>query len=347
MTAVYNLSVLANIPAHVSDSIPDSDAVSPIQPLFNIGVHDIVHLSKSSREGDRQRPWIACSTDDILGTKHDMYDILVELPHEVSDGARGKQWPTLRTSQGAQIKATQRDLRRFYALEKELERIKRKTAKGYSDEDSDAEEEEHEEGEDGHDESARLTYAVPAEWKEDEEPPSLEAEAKVVEATTWAAVAYTGFLWWASAGEQDALMDDEASQEATLLSELPLPEAGRRSRGQSTSGTWSGGVLADGDEASTHAADQATAMVLIAYAHRLSAMMLETAGELVESSNEEQESNGEQEMVELGSADVGRLGLDMWSEGDKAFTKELFQVYFQKEAEVRGQSVECCGVRIC
>ena len=47
---------------------------------------------------------------------------------------------------------------------------------------------------------------------------------KVVEPTTWAALAYSGFIWWASAGEQRRGNDaEESAHDATLLADLAPP----------------------------------------------------------------------------------------------------------------------------
>ena len=120
---VYNLSVLSNIPPSVADTLQDRGALYPLRPLFNIGIHDIDYLSQLDSDAKPQNSWIACTTDDILETKSKLYDVLVELPSRGAVVTGVKQWPHIRTSTGEDIKATQRDLRRYYALKRELNRV--------------------------------------------------------------------------------------------------------------------------------------------------------------------------------------------------------------------------------
>lgn len=347
---VYNLSVISNIPSQLAHILPESEALSPVRPLFNVGVHDIAYLSELSKRNTR-RSYLACSTDEILATKQNLYDVLVELPQQSDAETEGKQWPKLRTAEGDQIKATQRDMRRYRALRKELQRIEHSTQGRYHDVDD---EDEQEENEDDESETAPLTHAARPSWEEEDEY-SVEGETSVVEPTSWTAMAYTGFFWWASAGEKDAWLEDERSRDSSLLSDLPLPEASS-SRPASMKGSRKN-VSIDDDEGEgadrndgSKAEAQALAMVLIAFVHRLTRLTLESMAELVESADDETETENddtEQGAVGIDSEDLRRMGLDVWSETDKEFARELLQLYFGRAAEVRGQGVECCGIKIC
>ncbi|KAF1353722.1 DUF2347 superfamily protein [Delphinella strobiligena] len=337
---VYNVSVLSNTPPGLVDVLPDSDALSPIRPLFNVGVHDIPHLSDISKSEGGQASYLACSTDEILATKHSIYDILVELPQGGSDTAGVNQWPKLRTAEGDQIKATQRDLRRYRALKKELQRIER-SGQGQHREWQDVHESEEQRDSEEDNETRPLVHATRSVWEDEDDELFLDGEGNLVEPMTWAAMAYTGFLWWASAGEKDTWLEDEAAQDSTLLADLPLPEdAGCDSPG-------SGGINGDnaGDEPEKEA--QTIAMLLIAFSHRLTAMTLESMSELVQAADEEAEDAAEQRAVTIGSEDLRRMGLDVWSEVDREFARELLQLYFHRDGEVKGQGVECCGMKIC
>ena len=44
---------------------------------------------------------------------------------------------------------------------------------------------------------------------------------------------------------------------------------------------------------------------------------------------------------------MSRMGLDIWSENDRDFVRELVALYWGRRADVRAGRVECCGVRIC
>ena len=51
--------------------------------------------------------------------------------------------------------------------------------------------------------------------------------------------------------------------------------------------------------------------------------------------------------IPITTEDMSRMGLDIWSESDRVFVKELVALYWGRRADVRGGGVECCGVRIC
>ena len=348
---VYNISVLSNTPSHLVEILPQSETLSPIRPLFNVGVHDIPHLASFSSghdDGDdeaRQGSYIACSTDEILATKNNIYDILVELPQEVGLHNGSKQWPKLRSTTGESIKATQRDLRRYRALRKGLRKIQRSRERLHGEDD------EHEDDGGGdQSETAPLTQAPWSLWDDDDdddEYSSFDGEASVVESTSWTAMAYTGFLWWASAGERDAWLEEEACQDATLLEDLPVLEDGpTASLRQGTEGD-SAKDDRNIPEDATSVEARATAMLLIAFAHRLTVMTMENMVDVLESTDDTGQDEADQEAVLIRSDDLRRMGLDAWSDSDKGFARELSRLYFKREAEVRSQGVECCGLKIC
>ncbi|KAL1304562.1 hypothetical protein AAFC00_003538 [Neodothiora populina] len=351
---VYNLSVLSKIPSQSVEAFPlDEAALTPARPLFNIGVHDIDFLTKTykRREGSEdevqlQESYIACSTDEILATKQNLYDILVELPPPEKDGGR-KEWPKMRSAAGESIKATQRDLRRFQALEKELRRITRATAGSESGEgDSD--------GESDHDgDSTPLIQSVRPVWARDDDTASLADEKNLVEPTTWTAMIQESFLWWASAGERDTWVEEETSQDLALLGDLPMTYNMERdsARPQSISepGTEVGSSSADRRTGSKRD-NQAKALTLIAFIHRLTALTLECMADMAESAGSEGDGSTDEEgdrAIGLESDDIRHMGLDVWSKADTDFVRELFALYFRRETEVRGQGVECCGIKIC
>lgn len=318
-----------------------------------MGIHDLDSLSRqpnrdeddeaAGAEQDLQSGWIACSTDDILATKTNIYDILVELPQAAQDESAVKSWPKLRTSGGEQIKATQRDLRRYHALRREMDKLQRshQAQESYRDEDSEA-------GEDDESETAPLTRVVSERREEREEYVFAEGEARLAEPSSWASIAYDGFLWWASAGEKDALLEDEAAQDSTLLEELPFPNPSSRPSSKPRSSSRSNGKRAStGSNAVEHSEAQEVAMTVIAYAHRLTSLTLETLADIFQATEDESEDGAELDQVIIESEDLRRMGLDVWSEADKAFVQELASLYFGRDVEVRGRSVECCGIKIC
>jgi hypothetical protein len=44
--------------------------------------------------------------------------------------------------------------------------------------------------------------------------------------------------------------------------------------------------------------------------------------------------------------DLSRMGLDTWSEADRAFVQEFGSLYFGRTIGVKGSEVECCGLRV-
>jgi hypothetical protein len=327
---VYNLSVLSNIPPSAADLAPQKDALYPLRPLFNVGIHDIDYLSKLATKPKPQASWIACSSDEILATKTKLYDVIVELPHHAVETS--KQWPRVRTAAGEDIKATQRDLRRYYMLKRELNRVQNQSQTHHNAETEDTMD----------DDLSETAHLVPSKQDKDNDVDQyiqLEGENRVVEPSSWASIAYTSFLWWASAGEKDALLNDEACQDARLLDDLPLPAPGKHgpSSGRSSS--------AHEEAAGVDVRFQSVAVTLIAYAHRLTTLVMETLAEIVEAADVE---DGEAGTITIHGEDLRRMGLDEWSQSDGEFVKEMAALYFGRDnVQTVGRTVDLCGIRIC
>ena len=332
---VYNLSVLSNIPPSAADLASKKDALYPLRPLFNVGIHDIDYLSQLATKTKQQTSWIACSSDDILATKSKLYDVLVELPQRTLDTPTVKQWPRVRTAAGEEIKATQRDLRRYYTLKRELNRVR------YQDQTIHHMEADQPMDDDAS-ESAPLVPSKQDGEINGDQYIQLEGESKLVEPSSWASIAYTSFLWWASAGEKDALLNDEACQDARLLDDLPLPAPGKQSP---SSGRRSSSVH-DG-VAGVDVRFQSVAVTLIAYAHRLTTLVMETLAEMIEAADVEVR-DGEEGTISIHSEDLRRMGLDEWSSNDGEFVKEMAALYFGREdVQTVGRTVDLCGMRVC
>ncbi|KAK2825755.1 hypothetical protein FQN49_007398, partial [Arthroderma sp. PD_2] len=197
---IYNISLLSSIPHNLLPFLPsakDTPSLRP-RPLFNIGIHDMAYLSTLSNAVDPC--WIACSSDRVLGLRPELYDVLITLPPNYSSQAPEKTYPKLslspRTAAGQQrdpkaksipIKATQRDTRRFITLR------------------------------DGLNEFSRLGE-ISGPDREDSDNTSTFSSNSLVEPVSWPLLAYTSFIWWASAGEKGAgPSDEEAEQDAALL----------------------------------------------------------------------------------------------------------------------------------
>ncbi|TKA65419.1 hypothetical protein B0A55_09752 [Friedmanniomyces simplex] len=322
---VYILSILSSIPQSAAEVLPpDADALLRPQPLFSVGVADIASLSRN----DSRTGWIATSTDDILAEKHQLYDLLVELPESVPGSKR--QWPRLRTADGKILKASQRDLRRYRMLRNELKRL-RITRRSHEDGAESAEPESDETPMLG----SRHMLAEPA--ADDE---MLDGESEVVEPVSWTAAAYSSFLWWASAGsaQEDTEADEETRFERELLDDLPHLQD----------------VMNDDDdlpptdngEANRQDAEE-TATILTSYFHRLTGHFITSLASIVNEADDETEEGVEEDEIAITADDVRAMGLDVWSENDAEFVREMMKSWFGREAVVAAGGVRMCGVRVC
>lgn len=196
---VYDLSLLGSLPNSLLEYLPPGciPTLRP-RPLFNVGIHDIPYLasldpSRSRQDSGVEPSWIACTTDSVLNTKQELYDALITLPPLYSRHAPERVYPKIalmhspdtktKSSHTLLLKATQRDARRYYMLRRGLRRFSPDRPTSTEDEvDSDAD--------------------------------STFSTSPIVEPLSWARLAYTSFIWWASAGEnRDGLSEEEEEQQ--------------------------------------------------------------------------------------------------------------------------------------
>lgn len=285
-------------------------------------------------------PWIACTTDDVLSTKPDLYDILVLMPRRDSQNATTKVFPRIvvsnpelvRAFPKAGIKSTRRDYHRFVHLQQGL----RHYAPSRTD-DTEA----------GGDDDASSIMTESSSYSENK---------AVVESPSWSRVAYTSLVWWASAGDRRGGLaefdEDEADQDSALLH-------------------------TEEDEARTREValvayfHRMTATIF----QTIAAAIVRTDGNGAEEDRyrddddredtdpdenpteqsapvEEEESQAllahesQQSEVEISQEDMTIMGLDTWSASDKKFVEDLVELWFRRKAVVRSASIECCGLRI-
>lgn len=280
--------------------------------------------------------WVACTTDEILAEKTALWDVVVRLP------AAPRAWPAVRASSGAPIRATQRDLRRFRALARSLALRYRPRADGDSSEDDD----------DG---------AAPGA------PRSIE---DVCEKLAWREIAYSSFMWWASAGEQqrsDAEADDgrllldthfvhtptaqdysfhdDGDDDATTSSASPGDAARRRSsRRRSALRRQSTNLASEGVGCEE--------MDVIAYFHRMAQTIFTVLGENAAAAEARAADDDDEAAalvaaarpVEVSIADMERMGLDRYSEVDVVAVREIVGRWWGREAEVERWRISCCGI---
>jgi hypothetical protein len=305
---VYNLSVLSSIPPNAAGLLsPGTEGLLRLPALFSIGVHDIPELERLSgskanvaqENGEEiaSQGWVACTTDEIIKTKTHLYDIVVEMPPTYDAPSSQRIWPTMKTADGARIKASQRDFKRYKMLHWELRKHKQEGANTEQDDDRAA--------------------LLPREEEEGEDDFNEPFDDSIVEPTTWSRLAYNGFMWWASAGEQHAYTTSERECDRDLL-----------------------GDLSDYHEGLPTA--------IIAYFHRSTTLLVNSVNGLIERSDEEDnvDDDSNEGMLIVDEEDISRMGLDTWSEADRAFLGEFVWLGWGRGVEVTGSGLQCCGVRI-
>jgi hypothetical protein len=374
---VYDLSILSNIPLSVAQFLPPIAPTQRLRPLFTIGIHDIPllledmdaakqQLGGADEDGaavdDSATGWIACTTDSILAMKDTLWDMLITMPPPFSSQAAEKVWPTVECPRGLPIRATQRDLRRFAALKAGLARIAGATTPAATSTSTPGM------GvlEDGS--VPTSTTAISAEN-------SNEAVDKVVEPVTWAALAYSGFMWWASAGEQ-ARSDEheESARDASLLADLSPPShtptmsmptlSSVRPPFGAMSDSFSSLTARRASGAAAFDEQARVELAIIAYFHRLTTQIITVLADAVETADDHYEDDDESDNMEdvllrpgerdggdsairIDSNTMESMGLDVWSTRDAEFIKELMERFFGRESNVEGKGVEVCGVRVC
>jgi hypothetical protein len=289
--------------------------------------------------------WIACTTDDILAVKNTLYDVLVNLPPAYSANAKDKVWPKLESPRGTEIKATQRDLRRYRALKWALSRsIAEPESPALSRTTS---------AESGHMNAFADSPTVPTLTADSILLDTSDTDS-IVEPLSWSALAYSGFMWWASAGERRLATEDEDENDSILLDGFgPDPQTPRsaRSRSEASLPQMLQGPNMSGKKE----------MAIIAYFHRLTTRTLTILSDIIDATTSDdegeeatplrqdsaEEAEDEGPPIFVTSADVAKMGLDKWSSSDHAFVVELAKAYFGRTANVEGMSIDICGIRIC
>jgi len=198
----------------------------------------------------------------------------------------------------------------------------------------------------------------------------------VCEKLTWREIAYSGFIWWASAGEQqrsDAEAEDgrllvdsqfaytpitapdyaqqqqqaddsdsELMQATTSSSDSPEPAARRRSRRGSILRRRSTNLRQDGVGSEE--------MDVIAYFHRMTHRIFSGLADRLDDGDErEEEEEDEEELVDdktpvITLDEIERMGLDRYSEADVKMLKEAVVRWWGREVEVEKGRLRCCGV---
>lgn len=336
----------------------------------------------TSVNADHDAAWIACSTDSVLTMKPELFDVLVTLPPAHAKNAAEKVFPTIaifhtqppkgKTPQSIEVRATQRDARRYATLRKGLRHV--------------TQEEE----------------AASTEADDDSDAASTYSSSPIVEPLSWTRLAYTSFIWWASAGEKrDGLSEEEEEehqmeQDTRLLASvetLPSPPSGSLGR----------------RSIQAQESTQPPEIALVAYFRRLTAQIFITLSDVVarhdsrnspdddedddeeipeedsipyEDDPEDDEGPGpsltigrqstqeddsrspllqqqtetgtrgtrasydDSDPVKITSEDLTQMGLDIWSTADRLFVEELVHLWWGRKARVDSARIRCCGISI-
>ena len=309
---------------------------------LSLGFHDDGKAKENLSEDGIDYGWVACTTDDILSTKEHLFNVLVTLPARYANPAKEKIWPRMKKRGGVEVRATQRDLRRYHTLRRELRRY---TGHNRAGSPRSGGGDDYEQG-----------LLLPIEnLQETFDEASSTIDEKLIEPQSWSALAYSSFMWWASAGEQRADLDEEAEHDSALLHEPSYysDDSPRRPRSSRITP----------DMAGTEEAPAGLEVAVIAYFHRLTALIFRTLADVVDASEGDGDGDGDgnrdedeqpisddrrhEEAVFVTSEDMARMGLDLWSDGDRKFVEQLVGLYWGRKAEVQRARVECCGIRIC
>ena len=338
---VYAISILSSIqkvllPLLPIDDVPDKR----LRPLFNVGIQDIPLLQKSEEsDSEIQEGWVACTTDDVLATKPDLFDLLVMLPPPHSKDATTKIYPKIipsspdlsKKTPKTTTRATQRDARRFISLRAHLRQFA--TGTGQPAEEAVVEED-----------AQSVSSAAN----------STLSRTSIVEPPSWSLIAYTSLLWWASAGEKslgpDDDEDEEADQDAQILGDEDDPSSAELAivsyfhrLTNAIFGTISNAIAkADGDELWERAGVDAE--------DRDADSELDNASAVIDGEVNDDSallsSNAKNNVIKITQEDLTSMGLDIWSSSDRTFVEDLVRMWWGREAAVKGGRIECCGVQI-
>ncbi|RPB23207.1 hypothetical protein L211DRAFT_838729 [Terfezia boudieri ATCC MYA-4762] len=347
---VYNISILSTIPLSVSSLIYPGVSSDPsrLRPLFSVGVHDIPFLEEQSNQRahasssagptvESYPSWVACTTDGVLYLKSSLYDVVVTLPPSHTKRASKKAWPKIESPAGSPIKATQRDLRRYRKLRKGLQQY---TGTAYSNAGN------------------GVDYKTTA-----------HEEEAVCEKASWAELAYSGFLWWASAGEkrQDNNAEENGDGVAPAVGRIPQWEE-QEDREDQEPGP-AGDERAEDEDGDSYSQRRSSAvdsslmlppetpglpgpmressgvveMDIIAYFHRLTARIIGGMADVVESSEAgdyltqgiAEEDEGEDEESGDSTSERGDLLDGSGFRSQQPIRGESMNVWFSKDEMVR------------
>ncbi|POS85420.1 hypothetical protein EPUL_003338 [Erysiphe pulchra] len=366
---VYNISILSRIPLVERHILEQNSSFQSLRPLFSIGVHDIPFLenelersktiSNTSQSdpfdssGFSSRGWIACTTDSILSMKHVLYDVLIKMPSPSSSSDGGKSWPRMESPPGVELKATQRDFRRYRALRSALS-MQETSFQDFTKKSSNSSNEPNI--------SHIPSHTSSNSYKDTSS--ELTAMRSIIEPVSWSAFAYSNFSWWISSGERQSELSVESESDSLLSLDLfPDPRSTPMTFRVPPRYTTSVTILDDSWTTAPNKNSPASLEIaIVAYFHRMTIQILSTLENITTTSDLEEEQfdennplqgnseNSEYESrppIIVSSADVIKMGLDLWSDSDHRFIRKLAREYIGRRSLIEGIRLEMCGITIC
>lgn len=301
--------------------------------------------------------------------KPELYDALVTLPPPYSQEGSERAFPKIalmdhsstkhNSNQTIQLKATQRDARRYAMLRRGLRQFSSNRATSPDTGDSDAD--------------------------------STYSSSPIVEPLSWTRLAYTSFMWWASAGEnRDGLSKEEEEQQieqdTRLLASVkslayPTPNSnGRHSYLEDQSQeppevalvayfrrlttqifyTLAGAVArhdSDGQSdtyepySDDHVNDEGDLSLSMSRSLHAddddNAPLLRQRQQGIHSRRDDSvQGSGTEEPITITIADMVEMGLDVWSATDRIFVEDLVLLWWGRSAQVDSARIRCCGISI-
>lgn len=363
-----------------------------------MGIHDIPELEQRSKEflyQDANDPsqsshplgWIACTTDEILADKPNLYDIVIELSSSHSRHSNpamtGRTRPVIRVSgSNREIKATQRDWRRFQALRHALAPATQANANITAT---------HPSQDDDDDElsadSSPLLQSFTSIKDRNFRLGDEEEERVLVEPISWSEVAYHGFMWWATAGQQIDMTRDEAVIDHSLLggiSDTALERSGLSKYQDEVGDEEPDQEERESDEETTQNPEEITQnstsyisqrrdasleVEIVAYFQRITRALFDTVKQTLLETSDMDEGDGDDDddgdegnssntavadadsttsCLAFTSDSIKAMGLDVWSGADTEFLIDFVSLWFGREARIEGGEMDWCGLkRIC
>ncbi|KAJ9605908.1 hypothetical protein H2200_009757 [Cladophialophora chaetospira] len=326
---VYNLSILSSISYSTLPLIPKANSSdAKLRPLFTVGVMDIGQLEQERGTGASQG-FVACTTDDVLASKPDLYDVLVLMPKSEADHAATKVFPRIVLSSPELtkafpkigIRATQRDCRRFSHLLQGLRHLERDEVAASDEE----------------------TSSVLSDSS------SYTLDKELVEPSSWSRVAYTSLVWWASAGDRRAGFAENEENESETDRALLLGEDGESQIREVAVVALFHRITAAIFQTIADATARTDDSGQSDERYHDDSDDNEVANTVADSRPEETQAlvavKDEQE-VAISHEDMVEMGLDSWSVSDRKFVEEMVHLWWGRRSVVRSEVIECCGLRL-